>query len=127
ERQSAHALRRKEFGQQASVQEIDGKRAARDVGAALALIAIEQVSTADVAVMLVCFDNKLGDAGRVTQPKIKPLSADRRHHMGCFADQRDAIARYGFGNLDRKREQPTSRFNGQLAEERMRSPFDLSR
>ncbi len=77
--------------------------------------------------MLVGFGHNFGDAGGVAKPEIEPLRADRRHHMGCFADERDAIARNGIGGLDREREDAAARFNSDVAEQPMRPAFDRVR
>ena len=52
------------------------------------------IASTDVTILSASRDHELADGGGVTEPKIESLRTDRRHHMGSFTDQRDAIARH---------------------------------
>ena len=65
----------------------------------------------------------LGDIGGVAQSHIQALRADRRQHVGGFANQRDAMPGKLLGLLDRERKQMPSGLDTDAAEDRVRLRF----
>ncbi len=99
--------------------------AAADVGAAQAVVAREQGGAADVTAVAVRFDGQLADGGGVAQAQIEPLRADRRDHVGGFADERDATVAEAPRGGDGERKQAASGRDRDLAEDGMGRAFDL--
>ena len=56
-----------------------------------------------------CADSQLANGRSVAQAQIKALSADRRHDMGGFADECDAVVGKAPCRRDVKREQSNTR------------------
>ncbi len=78
--------------EQRAVEQIDGERAAADIGAAHFVVARQHVRAADVVAAAMGSDRKFADGGGIAQAEIEALRADRRDDMRGFADQRDALA-----------------------------------
>ena len=104
--QAAHALHRQEIRQQRAIEQVDGERAAADVGAAHLVVSREHIVAADVAAIALRRDGEFADGGGIAQAEIEPLRADRRDDMGGFAHQRDALVGETPGGGDAERKQP---------------------
>ena len=125
EAEAADALRREEVREQGAVEEVDGERAALHVGTPQRVVARKKTVVADVAAVAARRHDQFADGRGIAQPEIEPLRADRRHQMGGFADQRNAIEPERADGFDRQREYAAAGFDGNLAEQRMRAPLDL--
>ena len=121
EPEAARPLQRQEIRQQAAVEQIDCQRAAGHVGAAHLVIAGGELVGADVAAIAAGGHHQLGDRRRVAQPEIEALGADRRHHMGRLADERDPPGAAVPRGLDREREHAAACLHLDLAQDRVRA------
>jgi len=72
------------------VQDVNGVGAARDIGAALCLVALEHGIAARIIAARVGRADDLCEVGDVAQAKIQALGADRRENVRGLADERDA-------------------------------------
>ena len=88
---AARALHRQKIGEQTAVEQVDGERAAADVGAAHFVVGGKHIDAADVAAGALRGDREFADGGGIAQAEIEPLRADRRNDVRGFADQRDAV------------------------------------
>ena len=72
-------------------------------------------------------NRQFADGGRIAQPEIKSLRADRRNHMRGLADQRDALVAKAQRGGDAERKQAAFALDRDLAEDRMRRALDFFR
>ena len=112
---------RQEIAEQRAVGDIDRKGPAQDVRrAGPDCSAPARRARRDLRPSEMASPASLGNIGGIAQSEIEALRADRRHHMGGFADQRDAVAGELLGPLDRQREQMAAGLDLDAAEDRMR-------
>ena len=127
EAETARTLHGEEIGEQRAVEHVDRDRAAGDVAPAHAVIARQQPGCSDIAAAPMRFHHQFADGRGIAQAKVQALRADRRDHMRGFADQHDAARRKRLGGLGAEREHPAPGLHRDLAEDRMRAPFELGR
>ena len=86
----AQRLHRQEIAEQGAVGHVDREGAAGDIAAPRRIVALEHLRRARIFARQHRVAHDVGDIGGVAQSHVQALRADRRQHMGGFADQRDA-------------------------------------
>src|SRR5215831_4041713 len=122
-RGSAHPLKRQKIRKQAAVEEVDRQHAARRIGAPHAIVALAQ--RPEVVSLPMGCDDQFADGRSVAQAEIETLRADRRNDVGRFADERNSPDAEMGGGRACQREGAAASFELDLAQDRMRAPFDL--
>ena len=113
-----------EVGQKGTIEDVDRRRSARNIGAAEAIVFRQQALGAEIETVATRHDGEFANRRRIAQTEIKPLGADWRNHMGRLADEGDACGAKSFGSFHRERKDAAPGFDRHLAHDRMGAALD---